>query len=513
MAAATEQEQQLMREVLRVSGEDGFKKFRKASSRFAKGKIGVDEYGAFVMPLFDSDPSLSKMRTVLLGVIRDEGKRAALEVYFSASEGRERRASEAEEEEDAALMARARAKSSSSSTKRQLKGRMSQQQSLAEAMQARLSGGKSKKKGKKKRSSSSGGSTSPTPSPRTAAATPSPPAAAAVVDAVTPLPFERPRRASSNGSSKSHALFEEYDVDGDGFLNATEMIALFAHLNPGTKIPKAQIKEVIAVMATKEGGSRFGLFGDADAVSMADFETWHSKQHHGRSRSRSRSKSGSNAGGSGRKDSASSSGRPRAASSSSSSSAKKKKKKEKEKEKEKAAAPPRVDRELSSAEQAEARALFTELDTDGSGYLEAPELEAIIADRPHSAMEKDAMLREIDTDGDGYVELAEFGCWFFRAKRWGSSEAAAAAAVSGGSRKKSSSTRARARSGSSSRRVAAKKTTSASKAEEEVDEPGAQDLRDLKALLRASGFTLSKGKRAKHLPAGVREALASILQA
>lgn len=152
------------------------------------------------------------------------------------------------------------------------------------------SGGKAKKK---KKSRARGASEDiDSPSPRTPAASPSPAAASPA----TPMRLERTRQ-HSDGNEKSRALFREYDVDADGFLSVREMQELFAHLNPSATIQAAQIKEVLKVMATVEGGSRFGLFGDADAVSLADFCAWHSKQMVGRSRAashgRSRSRSGS----------------------------------------------------------------------------------------------------------------------------------------------------------------------------------------------------------------------------
>lgn len=87
-AQATQQEQELMRAVLRCGGEDGFKRFRKLSSKFAKGKIGCDDYAAYVLPLFASDESLAGMRSVLLGVIRDDAMRAELAACFERGDGR-----------------------------------------------------------------------------------------------------------------------------------------------------------------------------------------------------------------------------------------------------------------------------------------------------------------------------------------------------------------------------------------------------------------------------------------
>ena len=482
---ASQEEQLLMRGVLRVAGEEGFKRFRKLSSKFAKGKVCCDDYAAFVLPLFASDESLSGMRSVLLSVIRDEAQRAELAACFErGDDGAGAVSAEAERvAEDAALVEHARERSNSSAQKRRSAAQKGQQQSIAEAMMARLAGGgkgsggkKTKKKKKNRIRCASEDIESPSPrTPAARAASPSPAAASPAA----PMRLERTRQ-HSDGNEKSRALFREYDVDVDGFLNVREMQELFAHLNPSATIQAAQIKEVLKVMATIEGGSRFGLFGDADAVSLADFCAWHSKQMVGRSRAASHGRSRSRSGSKGlrnRHGSSSSSGKTRTA------------------VEESAAALPIAARALTAEERAEATALFKSLDSDANGHLEPAELEALLSERLLSAAERSAMLEAIDVDGSGTVELDEFGCWLFRVQRWGASIAGDSRSGSAG-RKKSSKAK---------DKKAKRKSTSA-----KAMADGGATLRDLQALLQASGFG-SDAARVRKLPSNVRAALQSIL--
>jgi hypothetical protein len=114
------------------------------------------------------------------------------------------------------------------------------------------------------------------------------------------------------------------------------------------------------------------------------------------------------------------------------------------------------------------------------------------------------MLAAIDVDGSGTVELGEFGCWLFRVQRWGASSGGG----SGSAGRKKKSPRAK-------DKTAKRKSTSAKgevKVQAKAMADGGATLRDLQALLQASGFG-SDATRARNLPSDARAALQSILAA
>ncbi len=58
----------------------------------------------------------------------------------------------------------------------------------------------------------------------------------------------------------------------------------------------------------------------------------------------------------------------------------------------------------------ELRVAFRQFDQDGSGYIQADELETIMhkMGRRHDKSQIDAILRSLDTSGDGKISFDEF---------------------------------------------------------------------------------------------------------
>ena len=78
-------------------------------------------------------------------------------------------------------------------------------------------------------------------------------------------------------------------------------------------------------------------------------------------------------------------------------------------------------RELSSAETASLRALFARFDTDGSGYIDLPELRQCVTELG-CAMTDDELataMAAIDVDSDGKISFIEFVAWWSGDKKLG----------------------------------------------------------------------------------------------
>eukprot|EP01051_Picozoa_sp_SAG22_P022959 SAG22_NODE_5718_length_965_cov_1.461894_1_plen_250_part_10 len=74
---------------------------------------------------------------------------------------------------------------------------------------------------------------------------------------------------------------------------------------------------------------------------------------------------------------------------------------------------------LSAKEEAEIKALFVELDADGSGELDAEEIEQVLLrmGRPLSTRALAEAMEEMDLDGSGDVDFQEFRAWYIDQKR------------------------------------------------------------------------------------------------